>query len=264
MYDAFFFMRQNTTALLNYNDFNDNERASKANAIASMVKEFNERYAAESAAGKGRILLDAKGKPRPLIDVIGTQGHWYMRLNLDAFERTIKTYLDTGVNVDVTELDVAPNLGLDKGQRIQNGPEMNALFLEQGIQYAKLFSLLKEYAAGPGGRHPHLQGGRAPSHLVGDDGPRLSHQRVSVVGSRSTQGSVLGHGEPGAVPHRCRLAGAWCHGDIQVRRRDLQSQDMGRQERSSDARHQRAGQERRTSSSLLTTSPCPPGLPLKA
>lgn len=159
MYDAFFYARQNTTALLNYNDFNDTERASKAGAIAAMVKEFNERYAAESAAGKGRILLDAKGKPRPLIDVIGTQGHWDMRLNLDALERTIKTYLEAGVNVDITELDLAPTLGLDKGQRIQNGPEMNALFMEQGVQYAKLFSLLKEYAAGPGGRHPHYKGG---------------------------------------------------------------------------------------------------------
>ncbi|SIQ51113.1 endo-1,4-beta-xylanase [Pseudacidovorax sp. RU35E] len=159
MYDAFYHARQNTTAILNYNDFNDNERASKAMAIASMVKEFNERYAAESAAGKGRVLLDAKGNPRQLVDVIGTQGHWDMRLNLDAFERTIKTYLETGANVDLTELDLAPTLGLDKGQRIQNGPEMDALFKEQGIQYAKLFSLLKEYAAGPGGRHPEYKGG---------------------------------------------------------------------------------------------------------
>ena len=159
MYDAFYFARQNTTAILNYNDFNDNERTSKATAIAAMVKEFNERYAAESAAGKGRVLRDAKGNPRPLIDVIGTQGHWDMRLNLDAFERTIKAYLETGANVDLTELDLAPTLGLDKGQRIQNGPEMEALFMEQGIQYAKLFSLLKEYAAGPGGRHPEYKGG---------------------------------------------------------------------------------------------------------
>jgi GH35 family endo-1,4-beta-xylanase len=159
LYDAFYYARQNTTALLNYNDFNDNERASKATAIAAMVKEFNERYAAESAAGKGRVLLDAKGNPRPLVDVIGTQGHWDMRLNLDAFERTVRTYLETGVNVDLTELDLAPTLGLDKGQRIQNGPEMDALFMEQGIQYAKLFSLLKEYAAGPAGRHPEYKGG---------------------------------------------------------------------------------------------------------
>jgi hypothetical protein len=40
-------MRQNSTAILNYNDFNDNEREAKAIAIASMVKEFNERYAAD-------------------------------------------------------------------------------------------------------------------------------------------------------------------------------------------------------------------------
>lgn len=159
MYDAFFHARQNTTALLNYNDFNDDERPAKANAIAAMVKEFNERYAAESAAGRGRILLDAKGRPRPLVDVIGTQGHWDMRLNLDAFERTLKTYLEIGVNVDLTELDLAPTLGLDKALRIQNGPEMDALFLEQGIQYAKLFSLLKQYAAGPGGENPQYKGG---------------------------------------------------------------------------------------------------------
>jgi len=159
MYDAFYFMRQNTSAILNYNDFNDNERASKAGAIAAMVKEFNDRYAAESAAGKGRVLLDAKGNPRPLVEVIGTQGHWDMRLSMDAFERVIRTYLETGVNVDLTELDLAPTLGLDKGQRIQNGADMNNLFMEQGVQYARLFSLLKEYAAGPGGRHPEYKGG---------------------------------------------------------------------------------------------------------
>ncbi|NUZ04646.1 endo-1,4-beta-xylanase [Schlegelella sp. ID0723] len=159
MYDAFFNARQNTTAILNYNDFNDNERDAKAGAVAAMVKEFNERYAAESAAGRGRVLLDAKGNPRPLVDVIGTQGHWDMRLNLDAFERVIRTYLATGVNVDLTELDLAPVLGLDKGQRIQNGPEMNELFLVQGVQYAKLFNLMREYAMGPGGRHPEFKGG---------------------------------------------------------------------------------------------------------
>lgn len=159
MYDAFFHMRQNTTAILNYNDFNDNERESKANAIASMVKEFNERYAAESAAGRGRILLDANGKPRPLVEVIGTQGHLDMRLNLDAFEKTIKTYLDLGVKVDLTELEVAPLLGLDKGQRIQNGPEMNEIFMAQGVYYAKMFNLLKEYAGGAGGRHPEYKQG---------------------------------------------------------------------------------------------------------
>jgi GH35 family endo-1,4-beta-xylanase len=159
MYDAYFHARQNSTARLIYNDFNDNERASKAGAIAAMVKEFNERYAAESAAGKGRVLLDANGQPRKLVEVIGTQGHLNMRLNLDAFERTIKTYLDIGVDVDITELEAAPMLGLDKAQRIQNGPEMNDIFMAQGVYYAKMFNLLKDYARGPAGKNPQYPGG---------------------------------------------------------------------------------------------------------
>ena len=159
MYDAFYLMRQNSTAILNYNDFNDNEREAKAIAIASMAKEFNARYAADSAAGKGRILLDADGNPRPLVETIGTQMHVDMRLNLDALERNINTYLATGANVDVTELDVMPNIALDKGQRIPNGAEMNDIFMDQGVSYAKIFNLLREYAAGPGGRHPEYQGG---------------------------------------------------------------------------------------------------------
>lgn len=159
LYDAYFHARQHSSARLVYNDFNDNERASKTEAIAAMVKEFNERYATESAAGRGRVLLDASGKPRPLIEVIGTQGHLNMRLNLDAFEKTIKTYLDIGVDVDLTELEVAPMLGLDKGQRIANGPEMNDIFMAQGVYYAKMFNMLKEYAKGPAGRNPQYQGG---------------------------------------------------------------------------------------------------------
>jgi GH35 family endo-1,4-beta-xylanase len=159
IYDAYFHTRQNSTARLIYNDFNDNERESKTNAIAAMVKELNERYAADTAAGKGRILRDASGKPRKLIEVIGTQGHLNTRLNLDAFEQTVKTYLDIGVDVDVTELEVAPTLGLDKNQRIQNGPEMNDLFMAQGAYYAKMFNMLKEYAVGPGGRNSQYAGG---------------------------------------------------------------------------------------------------------
>ena len=159
MYDAFYLMRQNSTATLNYNDFNDNEREAKAVAIASMVKEFNARYAADSAAGKGRILLDADGNPRALVETIGTQMHVDMRLNLDTLEKSINTYLATGANVDITELDVMPNVGLDKGQRIPNGAEMNGIFLDQGVFYAKLFNLFREYAAGPAGRHPEYNGG---------------------------------------------------------------------------------------------------------
>ncbi|MDT4846311.1 hypothetical protein FQZ97_803270 [compost metagenome] len=83
--------------------------------------------------------------------------------------------------------------------------------------------------------------------MVGDDGPGLSHQRVSMVWGRPTEGGVLGHDESGAVPHRCGLAAERRHRDFQLRRRILQSPDLGRQERSGDARHQCAGrnEERR-------------------
>ncbi len=159
MYDAFFTARQNTTSILNYNDFNDNEREAKATAIMSMVKELNRRYAADTAAGKGRVLLDANGNPRPLVEVVGTQGHYDMRINLDSLERNVKAYLAAGVKVDLTELDLMPSLGLDKGQQIPNGAEMNGIFLAQGVTYAKLFNLLREYAGGPGGLHPEYKGG---------------------------------------------------------------------------------------------------------
>ena len=184
MYDAFYTMRQNSTSLLNYNDFNDDEREAKANAIASMVKELNERYAAESAAGGGRILWDADGNPRPLVEVIGTQGHFDMRLNLDAFERNVNTYLGIGVNVDLTELDVMPSIALDKGQQIPNGAEMNGIFMVQGVYYAKLFNLLREYAAGPGGRHPEYKGGihRATWWGMTDPGYHVNGYPWSGVG----------------------------------------------------------------------------------
>lgn len=184
IYDAYFHTRQNSTARLIYNDFNDNERESKTNAIAAMVKELNERYAADTAKGKGRILRDANGRPRKLIEVIGTQGHLNTRLNLDAFERTVRTYLDIGVDVDLTELEVAPVLALDKNQRIQNGTEMNDLFLAQGVYYAKMFNMLKEYAVGPAGRNRQYQGGvhRVSWWGLTDPGYHLNGYPWSAVG----------------------------------------------------------------------------------
>ena len=149
MYDSFLFARQSMPSILNYNDFNDSENEAKATAITWMVKEFNERYAS-----------DHPEDPRKLVEVIGTQGHFDTRLNLDAFERTVKLYLDIGVDVDLTELDAMPSIALDKytsatntGMILPRTEEMEEIFNDQGIYYAKLFMLLKEYAKGPGGKH---------------------------------------------------------------------------------------------------------------
>jgi len=76
-----------------------------------------------------------------------------MRINLGAAERTIRKYLEIGVDADLTELDLMINIALDKGLRITDATERNAIFNDQAILYAKLFMLLKEYAKGPGGKH---------------------------------------------------------------------------------------------------------------
>ncbi|MDR2528332.1 MAG: endo-1,4-beta-xylanase [Synergistaceae bacterium] len=138
MYDAFIFARKYTQAILNYNDFNDLENDAKATAIASMVKEFNERYARENP-----------DDPRKLVEVIGVQAHYDLRLNLDALERNIKKYLDLGVKVELTELDVTIPMALGKNVRVPDtefSDPMNEFYKEQGVFYAKLMLLLKKYA----------------------------------------------------------------------------------------------------------------------
>jgi GH35 family endo-1,4-beta-xylanase len=66
-------------ATLYYNDFNDEELPNKAIAIASMITELNERYAAEHPED-----------PRKLIEGIGIQGHYNMRLNVDILRKLLK------------------------------------------------------------------------------------------------------------------------------------------------------------------------------
>ena len=180
VYDAFSFARKYTDAILNYNDFNDAENLGKVIAIASMAKEFNDRYAIEHPED-----------PRKLVEVIGTQGHYDMRLNLDALERALKIYLELGVNVDLTEFEFMVNIALDKGQRIAAGAEMNEIFDQQGILYAKFFTLIKEYAAGSGGRHPEYKGGvhRVTWWGMTDPGYHVNGYPWSSAGSATTASS---------------------------------------------------------------------------
>ncbi len=129
VYDAYLFARKYApNALLNYNDFNDEEVPSKAIAIASMVTELNERYAAEHPED-----------PRKLIESIGIQGHYSLRLNIDNLEQVLKIYAATGCRICVTELDVQYNgtVGRNMTQEQQ---------VEQATVYAKLFKLYKKYA----------------------------------------------------------------------------------------------------------------------
>ncbi|MBR4132147.1 MAG: endo-1,4-beta-xylanase, partial [Oscillospiraceae bacterium] len=128
VYDAFQFARKYApNALLNYNDFNDEELPSKAIAIASMVTELNQRYAEEHPED-----------PRKLIESIGIQGHYSTRLNTDNLEQVLRIYAATGCRICVTELDVQCNGTV--GRTLTEEQQR-----EQAIVYAKLFMLYKKY-----------------------------------------------------------------------------------------------------------------------
>ena len=109
--------------LLYYNDYNmDNQR--KALAVYNMVKEINERNP------------DVLG--RPLIDGIGMQGHYRANMNVETVAESLKRFASLGVEVSITELDV---------QAGSNSALTEAQAIEQGVTYARLFSLFREHAA---------------------------------------------------------------------------------------------------------------------
>ncbi|MBU8880906.1 endo-1,4-beta-xylanase [Bacillus sp. FJAT-29790] len=131
IYDAFLFAREAAPdATLYYNDFNDEELPNKAIAIASMVNELNERYAKEHPEANGRKLIEG----------IGIQGHYNLRLNVDNLEEVLKIYSETGLEISITELDVQFN-----GTSANVQPTEEQL-KEQAVLYAKLFMLYKKYS----------------------------------------------------------------------------------------------------------------------
>ncbi|WP_432495467.1 endo-1,4-beta-xylanase [Kineococcus gypseus] len=133
VYDSFLFARQaDPDATLYYNDFNDLELPNKAIAIASMVTELNERYAREHPEDE-----------QELIQGIGIQAHYNTRLDLDNLERTLQTYIATGVEVSLTELDMSITGTQDTGTTVPPTAEQLQV---QADKYAELFVLLKKYS----------------------------------------------------------------------------------------------------------------------
>ena len=129
VYDAFKWARKYfPDATLNLNDFNDEELPNKAIAIAEMVKELNARYAKEHPEDL-----------RKLIEMIGIQGHYNTRMDLNNLEENLLTYIETGCMIEITEIDVAipkPNGATPTTAQLQ----------EQARFYARLFRLLKKYS----------------------------------------------------------------------------------------------------------------------
>jgi endo-1,4-beta-xylanase len=109
-------------AKLYYNDYNlDN--ADKALAVYTMVKELNAAY--PNVGG------------RPLIDGVGMQGHYRVNTSPANVEASLKRFVDLGVEVSITELDV---------QAGADGKLTAAQAEQQGVAYARLFTIFKKYA----------------------------------------------------------------------------------------------------------------------
>ncbi|TFH70610.1 endo-1,4-beta-xylanase [Cellulomonas sp. HD19AZ1] len=113
---------------LTYNDFGLDSPA-KARVVYEMVKDINARHAGERPGG------------RPLIEVIGMQGHYNLATDVAAVEQNIRLFASLGdVEVHVTEMDIA----LPPGELT---PEAEN---NQGMKYAQLFKIYRDYGAGPG------------------------------------------------------------------------------------------------------------------
>ena len=108
---------------LYYNDYNlDNQN--KAQAVYNMVKEINENY---RKTHPGKLLIDG----------IGMQGHYSVNTNPTNIELSLERFIDLGVEVSITELDVRAGSDFHLSEK-----EANA----QGYLYAQLFKLLGDNA----------------------------------------------------------------------------------------------------------------------
>jgi len=119
--------------MLYYNDYNLNNQR-KAAVVANMVKELNDKYRAE-------------GNERNLIDGVGMQAHYSLTINIDDVRSSIQRFVDLGIKVDISELDIEiRSVGDDnKGPR-RDSTTTDTEQRQQALVYAGLFKLFKEYS----------------------------------------------------------------------------------------------------------------------
>lgn len=108
---------------LYYNDYNDDNQ-NKAQAIYSMVKELNEKYA---LTHPGKLLIDG----------VGMQAHYNINTNPDNVKLSLEKFISLGVEVSITELDIQAGSGNKQTEKEQ---------IAQGYLYAKLMDIYKAHA----------------------------------------------------------------------------------------------------------------------
>lgn len=108
---------------LYYNDYNDDNQ-NKAQAIYSMVKELNDKYA---LTHPGKLLIDG----------VGMQAHYNINTNPDNVKLSLEKFISLGVEVSITELDIMAGSGNKQTEKER---------IAQGYLYAKLMDLYKAHA----------------------------------------------------------------------------------------------------------------------
>ena len=108
---------------LYYNDYND-DNANKAKAIASMVKELNDKYA---LTHPGKLLIDG----------IGMQAHYNINTKPDNVEQSLEKFISLGVEVSVTELDMGAGTGNQLTEKQSKA---------QAYLYAQLMKIYKDHS----------------------------------------------------------------------------------------------------------------------
>ncbi|RAP74896.1 endo-1,4-beta-xylanase [Paenibacillus montanisoli] len=109
---------------LYYNDYNEDNQ-NKAEAIYSMVKAINDKYA---LAHSGKLLIDG----------VGMQAHYSLNTNPDNVRLSLEKFISLGVEVSITELDIQAGTDAQLTEKQANA---------QGYLYAQLFKLYKAHAA---------------------------------------------------------------------------------------------------------------------
>ncbi|WP_157930836.1 endo-1,4-beta-xylanase [Glycomyces xiaoerkulensis] len=121
---------------LTYNDFGL-DSPEKARVVYEMVQDINERNEGVRPDGK------------PLIEVIGMQGHYNLDTDVADVESNIQLFASLDdVEVNVTEMDIALPPGTLTPENENN----------QGMKYAELFQVYRDHAAGPANTtsNPHV------------------------------------------------------------------------------------------------------------
>ncbi|MDR2572704.1 MAG: endo-1,4-beta-xylanase [Oscillospiraceae bacterium] len=125
---AFRFARAaDPSAKLIYNETGE-ELPQMADFMADMVKRINDKWLAE-------------GNDRLLIEGVGMQSHYSLDTKIEDIERSIKLFIDIGVDVSISELGLRV---FDFNDEVTEPTD--ELFDRQATMYAELFQLYKKYS----------------------------------------------------------------------------------------------------------------------